>query len=85
MKGRLALNNAEAVYQAALAGMGIVQLPSFIIGQSIRSGQLKEVLSAYRAEGSSIWIGYQKSRYILPKIRTFVDYYSAWIKAQSFI
>jgi len=31
--------------------MGIVHT-SFIIGQSIRSGQLKEVLSAYRAEGS---------------------------------
>jgi DNA-binding transcriptional LysR family regulator len=61
MKGRFALNNAEAIYQAALAGMGIVQLPSFIIGQSIGSGQLKEVLSAYRAFGSPIWIGYQKS------------------------
>ena len=85
IKGRFALNNAEGVYQAALAGMGIVQLPSFIIGQSIGCGQLKEVLSAYRASGSPIWIGYQKSCYILPKIRAFVDYYSAWIKAQSFI
>jgi len=83
MKGRLALNNAEAVLSSSVSGNGYSSLPSFIIGQSIRPDN-SEVLSAYRAEGSSIWIGYQKSRYILPKIRTF-DYYSAWIKAQSFI
>ena len=42
-----AVITGEGLRQAALAGLGIVMLPTFIIGEDLRSGRLQQVLLDY--------------------------------------
>jgi len=46
--GRLCANNGEVIRDAAIAGLGYAQLPSFILGEAIQRGQLQTVLDDYR-------------------------------------
>ena len=48
MSGSLATNNAAARLQFALAGHGIALLPQYDVGQSLKSGELIELLPDYR-------------------------------------
>ena len=40
LRGNLRANNGEVLRDVALAGAGIVALPSFIVGEALRAGQL---------------------------------------------
>ena len=43
--GRLTVNNGEALMKAAEAGLGISQVPSFMLGDALAAGRLVEVLA----------------------------------------
>ena len=44
--GNLRTNNTEAVHAAALGGLGIALLPSWLVGQEVQAGRLVAVLAA---------------------------------------
>jgi DNA-binding transcriptional LysR family regulator len=46
--GQLRVNNGEAVMPALLAGLGIADLPEFIVGDAIRSGELEVILKGWK-------------------------------------
>jgi DNA-binding transcriptional LysR family regulator len=46
--GQLRVNNGEAVIPALLAGLGIADLPEFIVGDAIRSGELEVILKGWK-------------------------------------
>ena len=46
--GPLAVNSGEAMLPALVAGLGIARLPDFIIGTSLASGALREILVPWR-------------------------------------
>src|SRR3954449_8970070 len=51
--GQLRVNNGEAVMPALLAGLGIADLPEFIVGEAIRSGEVEVILKGWKqAEGA---------------------------------
>src|SRR5690348_10096937 len=51
--GPLRVNNGEALLPAVLAGLGIADLPDFIIGQSIARGEVEILLKGWKqAEGA---------------------------------
>ena len=45
--GQLRVNNGEAVMPALLAGLGIADLPDFIVGDAIRSGEVEVILKGW--------------------------------------
>src|SRR5579863_4456346 len=45
--GPLRVNNGEAVLPAVIAGLGIADLPDFIIGDAIRSGEVEVILKGW--------------------------------------
>ncbi|HKS19913.1 MAG TPA: LysR family transcriptional regulator [Bradyrhizobium sp.] len=45
--GQLRVNNGEAVMPALLAGLGIADLPEFIVGDAIRSGEVEVILKGW--------------------------------------
>jgi DNA-binding transcriptional LysR family regulator len=71
--GRFRCNSGEAVVEAALADMGICQLPEFYVLQHLKSGQLISILDDLRAEDEPIWAVYPQKRHLLPKVRLLVD------------
>ena len=72
--GRLRYNNGYSLTDAALKGLGIVQLPDYYVQQHIQSGELVTLLDSYRAPDEGIWAVYPQNRHLSPKIRLLVDY-----------
>jgi DNA-binding transcriptional LysR family regulator len=74
--GRLRYNNGYSLTDAALKGLGIVQLPDYYVEQYIQSGELLTLLDNYRAPDEGIWAVYPQNRHLSPKIRLLVDYFA---------
>jgi DNA-binding transcriptional LysR family regulator len=75
VSGRLTANNGEALLAAALAGMGLIFMPTFIAGEDLRAGRLRWVMREWNdAEDVSIHAIYPASRNLSPKVRVFVDF-----------
>ena len=45
--GQLRVNNGEAVMPALIAGLGIADLPDFIVGEAIESGEVEVILKGW--------------------------------------
>lgn len=45
--GQLRVNNGEAVLPSLLAGLGIADLPEFIVGDAVRSGEVEVILKGW--------------------------------------
>src|SRR6478609_90247 len=55
--GQLRVNNGEAVMPALLAGLGIADLPEFIVGEAIASGAVEVILKDWRQPESAVhWV-----------------------------
>ncbi|MEB0010689.1 LysR family transcriptional regulator [Glaciimonas sp. Gout2] len=74
VKGRLNTNNGDLLREAAIAGMGIIRQPSFIVGDDVRAGRLVMLLPEYHSETLSIYAAYPSRRHLSAKVRTFVDF-----------
>lgn len=75
VSGRLRLNNGEAICAAAVAGLGIAYLPTFIAGSDLRAGRLVPVLPDWMDDGlGAVHAVYPASRHLSPKVRVFIDY-----------
>ncbi|WP_428774288.1 LysR family transcriptional regulator [Vibrio sp.] len=74
VEGRIRCNSGYALTDAALKGLGIVQLPDYYVQPYLESGQLVELLSDYRVDREGIWAVYPQNRMLTAKIRTLIDY-----------
>ena len=72
--GKLRYNNGFGLVDAALKGLGIVQLPDYYVQEHIESGTLITLLDNYRAPDEGIWAVYPHNRQLSLKIRFLVDY-----------
>lgn len=77
VSGRLRYNSGYALVDAALKGLGIVQLPNYYIKQHLTQGNLVTLLDNFRAPDDGIWAVYPQNRHLSPKIRLLVDYLAA--------
>ncbi len=75
--GPLTIDDGEAVGRAALAGLGISQMPGFMAADALHAGQLEEVLRDFRPPEVTFTALYLDRRLVSPKIRAFVDFVSA--------
>ena len=73
INGRPTINSALAVRQAALEGLGIIELNSYLVGEDIVAGRLVRLLPQYRPRELHIYAVYAERRFLAPKIRVFVD------------
>ncbi|ARU95356.1 LysR family transcriptional regulator [Tatumella citrea] len=65
--------DGDAMLQATLAGCGLSQLPIWLVGKYLESGELQEVLVGHSGGEMPISALWPKSRQLLPKIRYVVD------------
>jgi DNA-binding transcriptional LysR family regulator len=78
--GRVQCNSGYALVDAALKGLGIVQLPDYYVQPYLEAGELVEVLTPYRGDQEGIWALYPQNRMLTLKIRTLIDYLSEALK-----
>ncbi len=67
--GRWRCNSGTTVVEAALAGMGICQLPEFYVLKLLDEGRLQLVLEDFRPTKEPIWAVYPQRRHLVPKIQ----------------
>jgi DNA-binding transcriptional LysR family regulator len=74
INGSMQSNNGLVNRAAALAGGGIVLLPTFYLAEQLRSGALKPVLCKFKPQELAVYAVYPERRNLMPKVRSFVDF-----------
>ncbi|MDE2262483.1 MAG: LysR family transcriptional regulator [Gammaproteobacteria bacterium] len=77
--GHLALEDENSYVSAAEAGLGIAQMPAFVVKESMERRALDLVLADWLPEPSPLHVVYPQSRHLSRRVRAFVDWLSALI------
>ncbi|MGD0492288.1 MAG: LysR family transcriptional regulator [Steroidobacteraceae bacterium] len=74
---RLVSDDMIALRSAAIAGVGIVNLPLMMVCDEIRAGKLMHVLPGWAPKTHVVHAVYPSKRGLLPSVRALLDYLSA--------
>ena len=66
--------DGDALLAAALRGVGIALLPTFIAGPDLERSDLAPVLPGYHVPESGIFAIYPHNRHLSAKVRSFIDF-----------
>jgi DNA-binding transcriptional LysR family regulator len=67
-------NNGDTCKGAALAHQGIILQPTFIVGDDIQKGLLKEILPEFKSIELGIYAVYPSRKLVSPRIRALIDF-----------
>lgn len=67
-------NSADAVYRAALAGLGVARLSLYLVEKDIEDGRLVRLFPAYIQNHADVAAVYADRRNLAKKIRVFLDF-----------
>lgn len=70
----LTLNDGEAVVVAAIAGLGIAQLPDYAARQALARGQLAKVLPTYQCTRGELWLVRPAARANIPRVQVAAQF-----------
>ncbi|PLC40026.1 LysR family transcriptional regulator, partial [Ralstonia pickettii] len=77
---RYITDDMTALRQAALRGVGVVQLPCMVVEDDLRSGALIDMLSGWAPKGGIIHAVFPSRRGLLPGVRLLIDYLATHIQ-----
>jgi len=72
--GSLTVNDGQSLLNAAVGGLGIAYLPSFLYADYLREGLLEDAIPDLPVETQGIYAVYPPGRYTQPKVRAFIDF-----------
>ena len=72
--GPMQSNNGEVLRDAAVAGLGLVLLPEFIVGEALKRGDLVTVLDACHPSSLTLSAVYPQHRQQSETIRVLIDF-----------
>lgn len=70
---RLTVSNGDALCEAAVAGLGVICEPDFIVHHQIKNGALMPILTDYNWFGMEIHALYPPTRQLPKKVRVLID------------
>lgn len=75
VRGTVAVNNAETLYELGLLGVGIIRLSDIIVGPAVRDGRLVPLLTdTHRAEALPLFAVYPAARHRPLKTGAMIDF-----------
>ena len=80
---RLVTDDMWALRQAALAGLGIVQLPLLAVHEALAAGTLERVLPAWAPPTGVVHAVFASRRGMLPAVRQLVDFLARGYRARN--
>jgi DNA-binding transcriptional LysR family regulator len=81
--GRFRCNAGYAVVDAALAGLGLCQLPDFYLEEHLQSGRLVELLPESRPPEEDVWAVYAHRRHVPLKVRLALEHLQHAFRART--
>ncbi|MGE8259622.1 LysR family transcriptional regulator [Stenotrophomonas sp.] len=70
----LQANNGDVLREAAIAGMGVILQPDFLLEDALADGRLVRVLPEWDVPAIGIFAVYTSRSHLAPKVRSFIDY-----------
>jgi DNA-binding transcriptional LysR family regulator len=70
---RLQMDSAEALVAAAVSGVGIIALPTYLLEEHLGAGRLVALLDDFAPPDKPIRAVYPTRRHLSPKVRLFID------------
>ena len=83
VNGTLTSNNGNALKDAAVAGLGILKSPAFIVNDAIKKGQLVEILADYKSAPHGLYAIKLSRKFTSAKVTAFIDYLKAYYAEQA--
>lgn len=74
VQGNLRCNSGKSLADAALKGIGLVQLPDYYVQHYLDQGLLLPMLESFQEPEEGIWAVLPHNRHLSPKIRMLVDH-----------
>jgi DNA-binding transcriptional LysR family regulator len=80
INGRFRANDSEALLDAALSGLGIALLPTWLVGPDIQANHLVDLLQSWEwliapGPARSVWAVYPQKKVVSPKVRAFISFF----------
>lgn len=72
--GWLTVNDGQSLLNAAISGLGIAYLPSFLYAEAQQQGLVEEAIPELPVETQGIYAVYPPGRFTQPKVRAFIDF-----------
>lgn len=73
LQSRVRIGDGEAMVQAAINGMGLIQVPDYIAEDALLSGELVELLPTMRPPPTPISAVYPSQRLLPPRVRAVLE------------
>jgi DNA-binding transcriptional LysR family regulator len=74
ISGPVHANSGSFLEALAVAGLGIIFEPDFIVGPDVRTGRLVPILRAFAPPAAGIHVVYPSRRHLSAKVRAFTDF-----------
>lgn len=71
---RMRANNGDVLAAAAVAGLGVVNAPTFILADLIAAGKLVSILEGFRRPPVGVYAVYPPGRLMPRRVQTLTDY-----------
>ena len=82
---RLRSNNGDTCVAAAIAGQGVILQPSFLVAHALASGQIVQIMPAFKSVELDIEAVYPTRRFLPAKVRALLNFLSARLQGQTWL
>jgi len=72
--GSFTVNDGQSLLNAAINGLGIAYLPSFLYHAAMDTGLVEDVMPELPKESQGIYVVYPPGKFTQPKVRAFIDF-----------
>jgi len=72
--GSFTVYDGQSLLNAAINGLGIAYLPSFLYASALAEGRVVDVMPELPKETQGIYVVYLPGKFTQPKVRAFIDY-----------
>jgi DNA-binding transcriptional LysR family regulator len=74
VSGRLRASNTLSLHEAAVAGLGIAELPRYLVEPDLKARRLVSVLDAFDTGSREVFVVYASGRLLPARVRSLVEY-----------
>jgi DNA-binding transcriptional LysR family regulator len=74
VSGPLIANDVPTMFGAAVAGLGLAQVPQPLAASALKAGKLVHVLERFAPTVPGVFLYYPGNRQMTPKLRAFIDH-----------